>query len=120
MNTAKQPLAEGTKHDGEKNRLDLLPTKALAEVAKVLTFGANKYEAYNWLKGISYSRLYAASQRHLTAWWEGEDQDPETSLSHLAHASCCILFLLTYTLLKLPRYKTLDDRPSQYIDKLDN
>jgi hypothetical protein len=41
------------------------------------------------------------------AYWKGEDNDPETGLSHLAHAMCCVMFLLSYHLRKVGT----DDRP---------
>ncbi len=84
----------GTKHDDGKSRMDLYPRQALLEIGDVLAFGAAKYEQHNWRKGIQYSRLVAAALRHLTAWNEGEDKDPESGLSHLAHAGCCIAFLI--------------------------
>jgi hypothetical protein len=100
----------GTKHDGDKTRMDLVPVGALREWAEVLTFGAKKYEPYNWAKGIVFSRCYAAMLRHMIAWWNQEDDDPETKLSHLAHAMCNIGFLLEYTL-QYEEYKGFDDRP---------
>lgn len=86
----------GKKYDSGKSPLDLLPTYPLLEIAKVLDFGAKKYEKQNWRKGMSWSRLIGAALRHITAWNEGEDLDPETGLSPLAHASCCLLFLQEY------------------------
>jgi hypothetical protein len=91
----------GTKHDFGKVPLELLPTEALREVAKVLDFGQRKYDPWNWKKGMKWSRLYGAMLRHLFAWSEREEQDPETGLSHLAHAGCCLTFLLTYEILGL-------------------
>lgn len=96
----------GRKFDKGKVPLDLLPKAALIEVAKVLDFGARKYAPYNWAKGMAYSRLLAAAYRHLWAFESGEDKDRETSVSHLAHAVCCILFLLSYRIFNLG----LDDR----------
>ncbi len=84
------------KFDDEKVRMDLLPANALTEIAKVLTFGARKYDAWNWAKGMAWSRLIGAALRHLFAWARGEDTDPETGLSHLAHLGCCVVFLLEY------------------------
>lgn len=85
----------GNKADDGKDRWDLLPTKAVRAVVKVLTFGAKKYAPENWRKvPDARRRYYAAALRHLTAWWEGETDDPETGLHHLAHAACCIIFLL--------------------------
>lgn len=86
----------GVKFDAGKPRMSLLPAHPLTEIAKVLTFGAQKYEAHNWRKGFDYSRVMDALQRHLHAWNEGEDIDPESGLSHLAHAGCNILFLLEF------------------------
>lgn len=97
-----QPAAlGGTKHDSEKVPLDLLPIEALEEVAKVLAFGRDKYDAWNWMKGMTWSRLIAASLRHLFAFMRGENEDKETGLPHLAHLACCSLFLLTYQLKSL-------------------
>jgi hypothetical protein len=89
------PLATtgGTKHDSGKPPMSLLDTKWLTGVAEVLGFGAKKYAAHNWRKGISYSRLSDAAMRHLTAFNAGEDIDPESGLPHLHHASCCLMFL---------------------------
>lgn len=106
-------LEQGTKADGGKLRWDLMPFEALGEITKVMTFGAVKYEDRNWEKGILYGRVYAALMRHLEAWWNARlwrasGNDPETGLSHLAHAGCCLLFLLTY---ELRGMKKFDDRP---------
>jgi hypothetical protein len=76
--------------------MDLLPGEALEEIAKVLSFGAKKYAAHNWRKGFAWSRLLAACLRHLFAYGRGERTDPESGLSHLAHAGCMLLFLLTH------------------------
>ena len=85
-------MSGGTKHDAEKIRLDLLSTQWLNGVGKVLTFGAKKYAAHNWREGIEMSRLMGAALRHITAFNGGQDNDPETGLSHLWHASCCLMF----------------------------
>lgn len=84
------------KNDQEKPPLHLIPRKPLADVAMVLNHGAEKYDTYNWRKGMAWSRLYGAALRHVMAALDGEDQDPETGLPHEAHAVCCLLFLLQY------------------------
>ena len=89
------------KFDTEKNRVELLPVEALEEIGLALTFGAEKYEPWNWKKGFAWSRLIGSTLRHLFAWMRGEDKDPESGLSHLAHAGCCILFLITHEKLGL-------------------
>lgn len=91
-------LNEGVKLDAGKPRADLLPPDALLEVAAVLDYGAKKYAARNWEKGMAWGRLTGALLRHLCAWMNGEDRDPESRMRHLAHAACCSLMLLSLTL----------------------
>ena len=79
-----------------KPRLELVPWAAVSDIAAVLTFGAAKYDANNWCRGARWGRYFAALLRHLFAWWRGENLDQETGLSHLAHAGCCLLFLMEY------------------------
>lgn len=85
--------AKGMKYDGAKPRMDLLDAQALEGLAKVLTFGAQKYAANNWRNGLEYSRLTAAMLRHLMAIQKGEDTDPESGLPHIDHLGCCWMFL---------------------------
>jgi len=88
---------EGEKRDDGKPRWDLLPWPEVGQVVGVLTFGAAKYADDNWQKVPDARRRYfAAAMRHLTAWWEGERIDPESGRHHLAHATCCVLFLLWF------------------------
>lgn len=84
----------GTKFDEDKVRMELLPFYPLWAIANVLTFGAKKYAPWNWTKGFLYSRLIGATMRHLGAWSSGEDKDPESKMSHLWHAACCLVFLI--------------------------
>lgn len=83
---------EGLKYDKEKIQVELLSPTWLEGVGMVLTFGAKKYAAHNWRKGIQLSRLLGACLRHVFAFMRGEDKDPESGLSHLYHASCCLMF----------------------------
>ncbi len=71
---------------------------ALLEVAKVAGFGGKKYERYNFAKGYRWSLSYDALQRHLNAFWAGEDTDRESGLYHIAHAAWHCLALLTFSL----------------------
>lgn len=84
------------KADGNKVRLELLPVGPMLAIAEVLTFGAKKYAEHNWRKGFKWTRLIGAAMRHLFAYARGEDKDPETGLSHLAHLGCCVVFLLEH------------------------
>ena len=64
-------MSEGRKFDGEKPRMYLLPPKAIQEVAKVLTFGAQKYDEDNWKKLDNLQNRYTgASLRHIFAIME--------------------------------------------------
>jgi len=88
-------MTEGRKDDGGKRRYDLIPPEVLASLADVLTFGGAKYAPNNWqLVPDGKSRYYAAMMRHVEAWRSGESKDPESGLSHLAHAFCCLAFLV--------------------------
>lgn len=100
---------KANKHDQGKTRYELVPAYPLEEVAKVLTKGAVKYGDRNWEKGFKWSRAFGAAFRHMYAWWRGEDKDPETGYSHLAHAICEIMFLLEFTRTK----DWFDDRPGE-------
>jgi len=109
---------QGKKADIGKLRYDLIPVKAMAEIVKILTYGAKKYAPRDWERGMLFSRYYGALQRHLSAWWGGEDNDLETGISHLAHAGSCVLFLLHYSLWKRA-YACFDDRPDQHMVRED-
>lgn len=87
---------EAFKYDGGKLRMDLLWPRAVQAVVAVFTYGAAKYGERNWDQGMNYSRLYSATLRHLFAWWGGEDDDPESNLSHLSHAASNLLALIHY------------------------
>lgn len=100
------PTGTALKFDSDKLPLHLLSTEAMNQTAAVLAFGAEKYAAHNWRKGFVWSRPLSAAMRHITAFNAGEDKDPESGLSHLAHAACCIMFLLEFE----KTHKELDDR----------
>ena len=88
----------GTKLDSNKPRWSLLPFVSLIEIVRVLEFGAKKYSENNWQKVTPPSRYLDAAFRHLAAYASGEKNDPESGLHHLAHAGCCIVFLLWFEL----------------------
>lgn len=106
-------MAAGLKYDEDKIRTDLLPVNPIMDIAKVLTFGAKKYADRNWERGIAWNRVYGALQRHLMAWWGGQNCDPETGLSHLSHAGCCIMFLMEFE----QTHRELDNRPKPIYEK---
>lgn len=87
-------MKKGIKYDSEKEPLNLIPYESIKEVAKVLKFGAEKYNPYNWTYGIEYTRLIAAALRHIHKFNDGEDFDEETKTLHVANAVCNLLFLI--------------------------
>lgn len=88
-------MKQGKKFDDGKLNWWLLPLEPVEEIIKVLMHGAKKYGKFNWQDVDNYKeRYYSALHRHLTSWRKGERLDQETNLPHLAHAGCCLLFLL--------------------------
>jgi hypothetical protein len=109
----KKQTSEALRFDSNKTNWSLMPFEAVEEINKVLDFGANKYAEWNWTKGggMNHSRVINSCLRHIFAYMRGEDKDPESGLSHLAHAGCNILFLLYYK--KYPEIFNKDDRRSK-------
>jgi hypothetical protein len=103
------PTGKAGRADKGKLRYDLLPPKAIEDLVAVLSGGAAKYGDSNWRNdgGMAWSRCYASAMRHIQAWYQGENTDPESGLSHLAHAMCNLTFLLEYERTNQER----DDRP---------
>lgn len=92
----------------QKAPINLVPPSAIEAEAGAFALGAKKYGAYNWrLKRISASVYYAAAMRHMFAWWQGEDIDPESGAPHLGHARACMALAID-----AKKYGMLnDDRP---------
>lgn len=93
----------GTKYDDEKPRWGLVPWSSMEEVVVVLTIGARKYSPDNWkFVPNAPERYFDAALRHITAWRAGQKRDPETGRLHLAHAVCCLLFMIWFDLGRKP------------------
>ncbi|ONI83986.1 hypothetical protein ALI22I_33750 [Saccharothrix sp. ALI-22-I] len=78
--------------------LGSLDPKALLVLAEASGFGAAKYDQHNYLRGYAWSLSFDACQRHLLAFWAGEELDPESGLPHLAHAAWHCLAMLSFQL----------------------
>lgn len=79
----------------KKTPLGLIPPSAMEEIAWVHQLGSVKYGELNWRKtGVCASTYVHAILRHLNAWRDGEDLDPESGRSHIAHVACCCNILL--------------------------
>ena len=104
-----QPQPKGLRYNNNKPRLDLLDAQALEGLAQVLTFGAQKYAAHNWRKGLSVSETIGSMLRHIAAIQRGEDVDPESGKPHIDHVGCNWMFLSNF--FKNPElYEAFDDR----------
>ena len=104
------------KFDNDKVDWMILPYDALEEIIKVMEFGARKYARGNFAsgEGLEYTRVLNSLMRHILAFSRGEDLDPETGISHMAHAGCNILFLLHY--IKNPeKFKNNDNRATKIV-----
>lgn len=112
LENCKDPLAVkiGARFNTGKLKWSLVSWKALAPMVRVLMFGAEKYDDHNWKKGFKYTEVTESLQRHLNAFIEGENDDPESKLSHVGHILCNAMFLSYMSLFR----KDMDDR---YIDE---
>jgi len=78
-----------------KTPLGLIPPHAMEQTAWVHKLGADKYGPWNWREtGVCASTYVNAILRHLNAWRDGEDLDPESGISHLAHIACSANILM--------------------------
>lgn len=90
--------------------LHLVPPSAKHYLALALEDGGRKYGPYNWRdSAISVSTYKSALERHMDAFWDGEDLASDSGVHHVAHAmACCALILDALSVDKL-----VDDRPTK-------
>ena len=100
----------GARYDAGKVRYELIPTHLLESTANVFAYGANKYAAWNWTKGMPWSKVIGCMKRHLAAIERGEDIDAESGLPHIGHLMCNALMLEHYRTM----YPEGDDRPTKW------
>lgn len=73
----------------------VIPTAALVHLGEVMKLGANKYGAFNWRETKVPAEVYVdAAGRHLLSWFDGENIDPESGMSHLAHVMACCAIII--------------------------
>jgi len=78
-----------------KAPLGLVPPYAMEQTSWVHKLGASKYGEFNWrYTGVCATTYVNAILRHLNAWRDGEDLDPESGFSHLAHIACSCNILM--------------------------
>lgn len=92
----------------KKAALSTVPGPVLMELGCAMTEGACKYGRHNFRSlGVRGSVYFDAAQRHLWSWWEGEDIDPDSGLSHVTKAIASLVVLRD----SMMQDKFTDDRP---------
>jgi hypothetical protein len=85
-----------------------IPAAVMAEVGLAMLEGARKYGRHNYrVAGVRASVYYDALLRHVTSWWEGEDIDRDSGLSHIVKAIACLVVLRDSQM----QENWVDDRP---------
>lgn len=91
-----------------KAGISSVPAQVVAELGLAMLEGAAKYGRHNYrIAGVRASVYYDAAMRHLMAWWEGEDIDPDSGLPHVVKAMACMAVLRDAQI----NDKLSDDRP---------
>lgn len=85
----------------------IIMEEPIETAAHVFQYGAKKYAAWNWAKGMAWSIPLGCAARHLNCMIHGEVNDPESGLPHAGHVSCNIMMLLTF----IKTFPEGDDRP---------
>jgi len=97
---------KGDRFNEGKLRWSLVDFKSIEPMVRVLEFGAKKYSDHNWKEGLKTTEICESLMRHLTAYLNGENNDPESGISHIGHIQCNAMFLAFMMRLK----PSMDDR----------
>src|SRR5262245_56392487 len=96
------------KYGVRKPSLSCVPANVLMEVAVAMSEGAFKYGRHNFREEKVYASVYYdAAMRHCMSWWEGEDVDPDSGISHITKAIASLIVLRDAMQLE----SLVDDRP---------
>lgn len=88
--------------------MSTVPATVLAEIGVAMLEGGCKYGRHNFRAvGVRASAYYDATQRHLMAWWEGEDDDADSGMSHITKAITSLVVLRDAMIQSM----MTDDRP---------
>jgi len=102
-----------SKNDKSKPDISLIPLVSMVAHAEAFMVGEKKYGRYNYCKGHKTSQLIAAAQRHLLAYFNGEERCPIDGQPHLGSVmACCSIILRQAELGTLidDRYKPEDKK----------
>lgn len=77
-----------------KAPMSTVSAAVMAELGVAMLEGAAKYGRHNYRAvGVRASVYYDATLRHLFSWWEGEDIDPDSGMSHITKAIASLAVL---------------------------
>lgn len=107
-------MEQALRYNKGKLKWSLVDWKSLEPMVRVLEMGAEKYAPYNWTKGMPVTEVSESLLRHMFAYLNGENTDPESGIEHLGHVMCNAMFLI-HIMREKPEF---DDRT--IINKNDN
>ena len=84
---------QGLRYNEGKRQWSLVDFDSFEDMVKVLTFGMEKYDKFNWKKGLPVTEICESMLRHIFAYLQGEDVDPESGINHIGHIQCNAMFL---------------------------
>lgn len=97
---------QALRYNTGKRQWSLVDFKSLESMVEVLEFGAEKYEKWNWTKGMPVTQVSESLLRHMFAFLSGQDKDPDSDCDHLGHIMANAMFL-SYIMREKSQY---DDR----------
>lgn len=101
--------SEGNKKVG----MHVIPPSVLMQVALALTEGELRYSGYNWRETpVKASTYYDSTWRHFADWWEGQDIDAPSGLSHVIKAIAGLIVLAD----AMQQGQFIDDRPKAHVN----
>jgi len=113
MQESEKPKEQALRYNAGKPQWSMVDFKSFEGMVRVLEFGAKKYAKDNWKKGLPVTQQCESLLRHMFAFMGGEDVDPETGISHIAHIQCNTMFL-AYVMREKPEF---DDRAKNLKNK---
>ena len=87
-------MEQALRYNKGKLKWSLVDWKSLEPMVRVLEMGAEKYAPYNWTKGMPVTEVSESLLRHMFAYLDGEDTDPESGIEHLGNVMCNVMFLI--------------------------
>lgn len=97
----------GLRYNDGKLKWSYVHFESLEPMVRVLMFGAQKYQPFNWQKGLKKDEILESMQRHLAKLIDGEQNDPESGLPHIGHIMCNAMF---YQYMIIKEGKRSDDK----------